>query len=153
LDLGEHLTVRGYGFDGGVVGQLHVVTSKDGDLLAQGRVRAVHASFFAYGQNLDVDPGMLVFDGPLARPGIDITGWPRHQAVEAGVHVTGTVDQPHVELVSNPSVTDPEKLSWLVLGRAPSTASGADLAILQAASGALLAGDQPPLQKRIASRF
>jgi translocation and assembly module TamB len=153
VDLGEQLTVRGYGFDGGVAGQLHVVTSSAGELLAQGRVRAVRASFFAYGQNLDVDPGALIFDGPLARPAFDITGWRRHQAVEAGVHLTGTVDQPSVELVSNPPVPDPEKLSWLVLGRAPSTASGADLAILQAASGALLAGDQPPLQRRIASRF
>jgi translocation and assembly module TamB len=153
VDLGEHLTVRGYGFDGGAAGQLHVVTSSAGELLAQGRVRAVRASFFAYGQNLDVDPGALVFDGPLTRPAFDITGWRRHQAVEAGVHLTGTVDQPSVELVSNPPVSDPEKLSWLVLGRAPSTASGADLAILQAASGALLASDKPPLQRRIASRF
>jgi translocation and assembly module TamB len=63
------------------------------------------------------------------------------------------VDAPRVELVSNPPVADADKLSWLVLGRAPSTASGADLALLQAASGALIGGDQVPVQRRIASRL
>ena len=116
-------------------------------------MRAVRARFRAYGQELEVDPGSLIFDGPLARPGLDITAWRRHQAVEAGVRVTGTIEAPRVELISNPPVADADKLSWLVLGRAPSTASGADLAILQAASGALLAGDQEPLQRRIAQRL
>ncbi|HEX6692777.1 MAG TPA: translocation/assembly module TamB domain-containing protein [Burkholderiales bacterium] len=153
LDLGQQLTLRGFGYTGGVAGNLRVWTDTAGELLAQGRLRAVRARFRAYGQELDVDPGVLTFDGPLARPGLDITAWRRHQAVEAGVRVTGTIEAPRVELISNPPVADADKLSWLVLGRAPSTASGADLAILQAASGALLAGDQEPLQRRIAQRL
>jgi translocation and assembly module TamB len=155
LDLGERLTLRAFGFDGGVAGQLRVVTDASGQLLAQGRLRAVRARFAAYGQQLEVDPGMLIFAGPLDRPALDITAWRRHQAVEAGVHITGSVELPRVELVSNPPVNDADKLTWLVLGRAPSTASGADLAILQAASGALvgMSGDQVPVQRRIASRL
>jgi len=132
---------------------VRVLTDPAGALQAQGRLRAVRARFRAYGQDLEVDPGMLIFDGPLERPGLDITAWRRPQQVEAGVHVTGSLDFPRVELVSNPPLPDAEKLSWLVLGRAPSTASGADLAILQAASGALINSDQEPLQRRIASRF
>jgi translocation and assembly module TamB len=153
LDLGERLTLRAFGFDGGVAGQLRVLTDSSGALLGQGRLRAVRATFRAYGQALDVDPGALIFNGPLERPAVDITAWRRHQQVEAGVHVTGSVDAPRVEVVSNPPVADAEKLSWLVLGRAPSTASGADLAILQAASGALLSSDKEPVQRRIASRL
>jgi translocation and assembly module TamB len=153
LDLGERLTLRGFGYDGGVAGQVRVLTDSAGTLLAQGRLRAVRARFRAYGQELEVDPGILIFDGPLERPALDITAWRRPQQVEAGVHVTGSVDFPRVELVSNPPLPDAEKLSWLVLGRAPTTASGADLAILQAASGALLRSDQVPVQRRIASRL
>jgi len=155
LDLGERLTLLAFGFDGGVTGQLHVITSSAGELLAQGKLRAQRASFFAYGQQLEVDPGALIFNGPLDKPAIDITAWRRHQQVEAGVHVTGTVDAPSVELVSNPPQPDSDKLAWLVLGRAPSTASGADLAILQAASGALLGRNrsEAPVQRRIASRL
>jgi translocation and assembly module TamB len=153
LDLGERLTLRGFGYDGGVAGQVRVLTDPAGALQAQGRLRAVRARFRAYGQELEVDPGMLIFDGPLERPGLDITAWRRRQQVEAGVHVTGSQAAPRVELISNPPVADADKLSWLVLGRAPTTASGADLAILQAASGALINSDQVPVQRRIASRF
>ncbi|KVD66251.1 hypothetical protein WI87_02390 [Burkholderia ubonensis] len=40
----------------------------------------------------------------------------RNQEVEAGVQVTGTIQAPTVKLVSEPNVTDNEKLSWLLFG-------------------------------------
>ena len=153
VDLGSRLTVRAFGFDGGVTGRLRVTTSPAGQLLAQGRLEAVRARFRAYGQELAVDPGSLVFDGPIDAPGLDITAWRRHQQVEAGVRVTGTLQAPHVELISNPPVGENEKLSWLVLGRAPTDASGADLAVLQAAGGALFGGSEPSFNRRFAARL
>ena len=137
LDLGTRLTLRGYGYNGGVGGQLHVTTSAAGELLARGRVQAVKATFRAYGQELEVDPGTVIFDGPLDAPGLDISAWRRHQQVEAGIKLTGTLQTPRVELISNPPASEGDKLSWLVLGRAPTQAGGADLAVLQAAGGAL----------------
>jgi len=137
LDLGTRLTLRGYGYNGGVGGQLHVTTNAGGELLARGRVQAVKATFRAYGQELEVDPGTVIFDGPLDAPGLDISAWRRHQQVEAGIKLTGTLQTPRVELISNPPASEGDKLSWLVLGRAPTQAGGADLAVLQAAGGAL----------------
>ena len=137
LDLGTRLTLRGYGYNGGVGGQLHVTTNAGGELLARGRVQAVKATFRAYGQELQVDPGTVIFDGPLDAPGLDISAWRRHQQVEAGIKLTGTLQTPRVELISNPPASEGDKLSWLVLGRAPTQAGGADLAVLQAAGGAL----------------
>jgi translocation and assembly module TamB len=131
-----------------------VSTGAAGELVARGRVEALRARFYAYGQALEVDPGVLVFDGPLETPGLDISAWRRRQPVEAGIHLTGTLQAPHVELVSNPPVNDAEKLSWLVLGRAPTQASGADLAVLQAASGAVLGRmGEAPLDRRLAARL
>jgi translocation and assembly module TamB len=154
LDLGSRLTLRAYGFNGGVTGQVRVYTGPAGELLAQGRVEAVKATFYAYGQELEVDPGTLIFDGPIGNPALEITAWRRHQQVQAGLRVTGTVQAPLVQLVSNPAVSENEKLSWLVLGRPPGDAAGADLALLQAASGALFSrGDQEPLQRRFAKRL
>jgi translocation and assembly module TamB len=64
------------------------------------------------------------------------------------------VQTPRVELISNPPVSENEKLSWLVLGRAPSDASGADLAVLQAASGAVFGrGGGPSFNRRFAERL
>ena len=154
VDLGSRLTVRAYGYNGGLAGKVRVATNPAGELVAQGRVEAVRARFRAYGQELAVDPGVLIFDGPLAAAALDISAWRRHQQVEAGIRVTGTMQTPRVELISNPPVSDSEKLSWLVLGRAPTEASGADLAVLQAASGALFdRGGGPSMNRRFAERL
>ena len=154
LDFGSDLTVRGFGFDGKLTGLVDLATTKEGELRAFGRLQAVHATFLAYGQRLDVDPGVVIFDGPIDNPSLQITAWRRNQAVEAGVQISGTVRTPVVQLVSQPPVPEGERLSWLVLGRAPSGATQADLGMLQAAAGALLSGDESvPLDRRIARRF
>jgi len=151
LDLGDRLTVQGLGFDGKVTGQLHVTTDKAGELQAEGKLTAKDATYLAYGQTLNVDPGELIFAGPIDNPTLNITAWRRNQAVEAGVQISGSARLPRAQLVSNPTVTDGEKLSWLVLGRAPDDATKADLALLQAAAGALLPrGSSVPLTTRIA---
>jgi translocation and assembly module TamB len=151
VDLGDQFAVRGRGFDGRLEGQLRVVGAPQGELLAYGKVRAVNASFLAYGRKLEVDPGTLIFDGPLDNPSLQITAWRRNQPVEAGVQLTGSAQAPNVRLVSSPPVPEGERLSWLVLGRAPTEMTGADLGLLQTAAGALLGrGDAVPVTDRIA---
>ena len=154
LDLGENLTVRAQGLEGKLTGRINLATSKDGELRAYGKLATLNATFYAYGQRLQVDPGILIFDGPIDNPTLQITAWRKNQAVEAGVQVSGTVRAPRVQIVSQPQVPEGERLSWLVLGRAPSDATKADLGLLQAAAGALLArGDSMPLDRRIAQSF
>ncbi len=96
----------------------------------------------------------MVFSGPIEVPALDISAWRRRQQVEAGIRLTGTLQTPHVELISNPPVNESEKLSWLVLGRAPTEASGADLAVLQAASGAVFGKTgEVPMHRKFAARL
>ncbi|MFN2644680.1 MAG: translocation/assembly module TamB domain-containing protein [Burkholderiales bacterium] len=154
LDLGSNLTVRAQGLEGKLTGRINIATSKDGELRAFGKLSTLNATFFAYGQRLQVDPGIVIFDGPIDNPTLQITAWRRNQAVEAGVQVSGTVRAPRVQIVSQPQVSEGERLSWLVLGRAPTDANKADLGLLQAAAGALLArGNSMPLDRRIAQSF
>ena len=63
------------------------------------------------------------------RPNLDVV---------VGVAITGTALAPHVKLMSEPEMSDADKLSWLMLGRAPETVGGADTALLQQAAMALL---------------
>ncbi|MDV6345685.1 translocation/assembly module TamB domain-containing protein [Nitrosomonas sp. Is37] len=72
-------------------------------------------------------------------PRLNALTTPKDLAVEAGVQVTGTVRRPIIKLVSTPNVPDSEKLSWIVLGRAPD-ASGMDTSLLLAAAGSILGG-------------
>jgi translocation and assembly module TamB len=154
LDLGSNLSVRVQGLEGKLTGRINVVTTKDGELRAYGKLTALNATFYAYGQKLQVDPGVLIFDGPLDNPALQVTAWRRNQAVEAGVQISGTMRAPIVQIVSQPQVSEGERLSWLVLGRAPTDANKADLGLLQAAAGALLArGNSMPLDRRIAQSF
>jgi len=154
LDLGDDLQVRGFGLEGKIRGKLQVETTKDGELRAYGRIETLNATFYAYGQSLQVDPGVIIFDGPLDNPSLQITAWRRKQQVEVGVQVSGNAKLPRVQLVSNPQVPEGEKLSWLVLGRAPSDATKGDLGMLQAAAGALLANNEGvPLDRRVARTF
>jgi translocation and assembly module TamB len=154
LDLGSNLTVHWQGLEGKLSGRVNVKTTPEGELRAYGKVQAVEATFFAYGQRLQVDPGVLIFDGPIDNPSLQVTAWRRNQAVEAGVQLSGTVRAPRVQLVSQPPVSEGERLSWLVLGRAPTDATKADLGLLQAAAGALLArGEGLPLDRRVARSF
>lgn len=58
----------------------------------------------------------------------------------AGVEVLGNLDNPRVSLVANEPMSDKDKLSWLILGRA-SSGNESDEATVAAAAGAFLAGN------------
>ena len=142
------------GLEGKLTGRINFTTTAEGELRAYGRIETLNATYFAYGQRLQVDPGILIFDGALDNPALQITAWRRNQAVEAGVQLSGTMLAPRVQIVSQPPVSEGERLSWLVLGRAPTDATKADLGLLQAAAGALLArGDSMPIDRKLAKTF
>lgn len=151
VDLGERLTVRVADFDGKLAGEVHVASAGANPLRAFGRIHAVDATYRAYGRSLQVDPGVVIFNGPVDNPALQISAWRRNQEVPAGVRITGNLRDPRVELVSDPPLPESAKLSWLVLGHAPAEMSGGDLALLQTAATALLGrGDSVPITTRIA---
>jgi translocation and assembly module TamB len=139
LDLGDHFYIRVSGFEGRLAGQLDM-HGEPGELMhVTGTIAAQDATFDAYGQRLQVERGLVNFQGPLDDPGLNIRAVRKGLDVVAGVEVTGTVRHPLVRLVSTPNVPDAEKLSWIVLGRVPDT-SGVDSALLLAAAGSILGG-------------
>lgn len=151
LDLGEAFYFKGRGLDTQLSGALRIRAADGEPPQAVGSIHAVKGDYSAYGQRLVIDRGILNFAGPLDNPGLNIVAMRKNQPVEAGVALSGTALQPRIRLVSNPSVPDNEKLSWLVLGHGMESASGNQFAILQAAAGALLAaGESVTLQSRIA---
>ena len=150
LDPGQRFRIVGQGLDAYLRGKVRVQSRDDGTIVARGSIEAVDGSYRAFGQKLAIERGRLLFDGPIDNPALDVLALRRNLAVEAGVEVTGTARAPQVRLTSRPPVPDPEKLSWLVLGRASPDASSADLALLQAAAAQLVTSDQAvPVHRRI----
>lgn len=140
VNLGKALYLSAMGLDTRLEGELRVRMRPGAPMSAVGSVSTVGGSYRGYGQNLVIDRGVVNFQGPLDAPGLNIVALRKGLAVEAGVSVTGSAKRPQVRLISEPNVPDPEKLSWIVLGRAPDAASGADLGLLLPAAQALLGG-------------
>ena len=140
--MGEKLRVRGRGLDAGLRGELHL-TSAGGPLLVNGTLRAVDGSYQAYAQKLSIDRGVLTFVGPIENPRLDIEATRPNLDVRVGVDVTGPAQNPRIRLFSEPDMSDIDKLSWLLLGRASEGAGSNDMALLQSAALALLSGEGP----------
>ncbi|AJK47432.1 translocation/assembly module TamB domain-containing protein [Burkholderia plantarii] len=117
IDLGDHFRFQGHGADLGLRGTITVMSAPGLPLRAVGNVRVTEGSTYStFGRKLAIENGFFTFNGPIANPGINILAMRRNQEVEAGVQVTGTVQSPTAKLVSEPNVTDNEKLSWLLFG-------------------------------------
>lgn len=152
LDLGEKLRVLGSGIDAQLRGSVSLRGSLPEAPRAHGTVRVREGRYRAYGQELQITRGRIVFNGPLDNPALDIVALRREQAVEAGVALTGTVLSPQVRLTSNPEVPDAEKLSWLVLGVPLDDArSGGQGAALQAAAATLFGSNDGALAGGLAN--
>jgi translocation and assembly module TamB len=140
LDLGRALKLRGRGIDTRLEGQL-AITAPGGRLALDGTVSTVEGNYAAYGQKLGIERGVLRFAGEPANPRLDIVAVRPNLDVRVGVAIGGTAQLPRVRLFSEPEMSDYDKLSWLVLGRASDGLARTDTALLQRAALALLAGE------------
>ena len=138
--LGRNFHFRGAGVESRLAGQIHVRSDDAGLPRATGSIRTLGGRFDAYGQKLDIERGIINFQGTIDNPGLNLLAVRRNLPVEAGVEVSGTAQRPLVRLVSTPSVPDTEKLSWLVLGHAPDQQGGGDSSLLLAAAQTILGG-------------
>ncbi|MBB5445277.1 MULTISPECIES: translocation/assembly module TamB domain-containing protein [unclassified Paraburkholderia] len=117
IGLGNHFRFRGKGADLGLAGTITATSAPNTPLRAVGNVRVTPGSTYTtFGRKLTIENGFFTFNGPVTNPGINILAMRRNQQVEAGVQVTGTLQAPVARLVSEPSVPDNEKLSWLLFG-------------------------------------
>lgn len=137
IDLGQDFRVRGRGIDAGLRGALQVTGSDLSDPQVRGEVRIVDGEFAAYGQQLEIERGILRFTGPATNPALDILAVRPRLAETVGVQVTGRAQAPDIRLYSASAMTEAEKLSWLILGRG-SAGGGAEAALVQRAALALL---------------
>ena len=140
VGLGERLRLRGRGIDTGLRGDLHI-SSPNNRLAINGTVRAVDGTYAAYGQKLTIDRGLITFIGVPENPRLDIEATRPNTDVRVGVQVSGTALNPRIRLFSEPELSEMDKLSWLVLGRASDGLGRTDTALLQRAALALLAGE------------
>jgi translocation and assembly module TamB len=138
LDLGRDFQVRGSGLTTLLEGSLELRNA--GRSLVprlSGTLRTAQGTYKAYGQQLDIEEGVLRFTGPYDNPSLDILAIRPNLTQRVGVQISGTALLPIVRLYADPDLPDSEKLAWLVLGRSGAN-GGAESAMLQQAALALL---------------
>ncbi len=143
IDLGPDFQVRGHGLKTRVMGKLDLRSAPGGKILLprlSGDINTVGGNYKAYGQELDIEEGVLRFFGPFDNPSLNILAIRPKLQQRVGVQINGTALSPVVRLYAEPDLPDAEKLAWLVLGRAGSS-GGAEAAVLQQAALALLGGN------------
>jgi translocation and assembly module TamB len=139
--MGPRFVFVGRGLDTALTGTLRLRSSNGSPVHANGSIITNGGQYEGYGQQLEIERGILNFQGAPSNPALNIRALRKGLAVEAGVDVTGTVANPQVRLVSEPNVPDSEKISWLVLGRESDQVGTADASLLLSAAGAIFGND------------
>jgi translocation and assembly module TamB len=136
LTLGDHVEVKSFGLTTRLTGAVTLTDEPQRETRAQGELQLVDGHYKAYGQDLNIQNGRLIFTGgPVTQPAVDLYAT-RHpqQDITVGVRVRGTLDKPQLTLQSDPAMPREQQLSWLVLGRSLDQSSSGDRSAMSQAA-------------------
>jgi translocation and assembly module TamB len=153
--LGEKVKVDASGFTGNPYGSLLISEEPTKPTTAVGQLQIANGVYKAYGQDLTLDHGRLIFaGGPVDNPGLDLQAYrTATDGTIAGIYVKGTLKSPQTTLYSTPAMGQSDALAYLLLGHplGQSTPQEGNLVANAAASLGLKGGDL--IAKKIAARF
>ncbi|MEY1662425.1 translocation/assembly module TamB domain-containing protein [Isoalcanivorax beigongshangi] len=133
--LGDEITFDGFGLSARFGGELKIVQQPERTPRLTGEIRIVEGRFKAYGQNLKVEHGVLIFQGPPDNPGLDIRAVRTVTLynVRAGIQLGGTLQDPRSKVFSEPDMEETEAMAYLLTGRPLNHASDNDTAAIMQA--------------------
>lgn len=132
----DKLSFNGFGLTANLAGHVHIGDNLD----TRGELNLNDGRYRAYGQRLTIRRARLLFAGPIDQPYLDIEAIRQTDDVIAGIRLSGSAEQPTTEVFSEPSMSQEQALSYLVLGRPLSTTGEDSNMLAQAALGLGLAG-------------
>ena len=130
LDLGDDARLAALGMQARLAGGLELLWERQSiEPRARGVIRIPDGSYRAYGQNLEIEDGEIVFTGhAVDNPSLDIEavreifGDPQVEA--AGVRIRGNARDPRITLFTNPPTSEEKALAYVVTGADFDHASG-----------------------------
>ena len=118
IDLGSKTRIQAQGLDAKLSGSLRAYQQPDGILRGEGRIDVLDGRYIAYGQNLVIDSGQLVFNGgSIDDPNIRLRAEKITNSITAGVQASGRVSEPVLNLYSIPPLSDQDVLSVLIFDK------------------------------------
>jgi len=160
VNLGEQTHVTGMGLNGRVSGVLTVSERPGRATTGQGQI-AVNGTYRAYGQDLKIQRGQLLFAStPIDNPGLNIRAVRKlnpnatiDEGQEVGLYVSGTAQRPVLTVFSKPVMEQSDALSYLITGKPLSEVKGGEGSMVSAAAQALGSAAGDLLAKRIGSEL
>lgn len=160
VDLGRKTHLAGMGLDGQLGGVLTVNERPGRATTGQGQV-TVSGTYKAYGQNLAIERGKLLFAStPIDNPGLDIRAARKlnpnatiDEGQEVGLQISGTARHPVLTVFSNPLMEQSDALSYLVTGKPLSQVKGGEGDMLGSAAQALGSAAGNLLAKSIGAKI
>ncbi len=152
--LGKNVEMNVMGLKAKPTGSILVIEEPGRVTRGSGELELKEGTFKAYGQDLTIERGRIVFVGPINNPGLDVRAYrTANDGTVAGINAKGTVREPEVTVWSNPTMAQSEALSYLLLGRPLSQASPQEGDRLANAANALGLRGGNLLAKKLAARF
>lgn len=115
--IGEEVELVGFGLEADVSGRLTVHESPGEPTTGSGQI-GVAGTYKAYGQDLTIQQGQLLFAGtPLDNPRLSVVATRAVGEVTAGLRITGSAQSPELNVFSDPPMGQANALSYLVAGK------------------------------------
>ena len=133
LSLGDDVRYRDSKLTAQVSGDLDVEYQSERGATAVGSL-TLTGDYDAYGTPLTLENGRLIFAGPWSNPAVDVRAVRRIEEVTVGVQLTGTLDAPTTRVFSEPTMSETNALSYLLLGRPLEDANAGDSQLLETAA-------------------
>jgi translocation and assembly module TamB len=132
LHIGKDVRFSGFGLNARLGGNLQFIKRPEKPAIMLGDLRIEEGRYRAYGQNLEIEHGLLLFQEKVDNPGLNIRAVRRIPSAQvvAGVEITGTLQKPESRLVSEPAMEESEAMAWLLTGRGLSGGSETDNAMI-----------------------
>lgn len=153
LYFGDDVRFKGFGLDTQLLGKVNVLKEEQRQTFVTGFVAVGKGNYKAYGQDLVIERGRLIFQGPYDNPGLDIRAVRVMNDGSAGLEIGGTLQHPKSSVFAIPSRSDSEAMAMLLTGKPLSQSSQADAYSLIGAIGSLGMDRGQMMTSDIASMF
>ena len=130
VTLGDQVRFEGFGLRATLTGQLRISQQPSQPAQLNGELIITEGRYRAYGQNLLIENGRLLFQGQPDNPGLDIRAVRKipSENLVVGVQLSGTLQEPDARIFSDAGLEESEAMSYLVTGRSLNRGSQSDSA-------------------------
>jgi len=105
VSLGKKVRMDAFGLEAKLSGDVNITHNRR-DILANGSLRVQDGKFQAYGQDLEITNGRLIFNGSPRLVGMDVRATRTIDKQIVGIHLGGTLLNPKSTLYAEPTLEE-----------------------------------------------